>query len=368
MQALLDAFPVRLVGAKMESGRSLVTKTDVAKGTLLLRSPAVTAAVHKKHEALVCLRCLKFSDDDERPLPTRCESCSAVYYCGEACRNADAALHGTHCAQLKKASRDKAIKREELLLVRLLFRLLAAPESTMRPVNVLMADHEAVGGFKKRDKQRKSAAKAFVALLPPKPDTDCADVGAGAAGGGAVAVLAAQLVTSPEFRSVTKLVRILSRGPLNAFAVCSVQGETAGSLWFPAGAMLNHSCMPTAANQLEGNAMCFYAVDDLKAGTEITFSYTNIEQTGVLTRRETLWVNWGFQCQCLRCRYDGEVLGHRGKDTDAQEYKLKLDAYDTAHCCKCKGISAPAEHRGPATTEGCSCNTVNLVTPEPSGE
>ena len=60
MQALLDAFPVRLVGAKMESGRSLVTKTDVAKGTLLLRSPAVTAAVHKKHEALVCLRCLKF--------------------------------------------------------------------------------------------------------------------------------------------------------------------------------------------------------------------------------------------------------------------------------------------------------------------
>lgn len=57
-------------------------------------------------------------------------------------------------------------------------------------------------------------AKAFVALLPPKPDTDCADVGAGAAGGGAVAVLAAQLVTSPEFRSVTKLVRILSRGTL----------------------------------------------------------------------------------------------------------------------------------------------------------
>ena len=59
-----------------------------------------------------------FSDDDERPLPTRCESCSAVYYCGEACRNADAALHGTHCAQLKKASRDKAIKREEVRTMR----------------------------------------------------------------------------------------------------------------------------------------------------------------------------------------------------------------------------------------------------------
>ena len=34
MQALLDPFPVRLVGANMETGRSLVTKTDVAKGTL----------------------------------------------------------------------------------------------------------------------------------------------------------------------------------------------------------------------------------------------------------------------------------------------------------------------------------------------
>jgi len=59
-------------------------------------------------------------------------------------------------------------------------------------------------------------------------------------------------------------------------------------------------------------------------------------------------------------------LGHRGADTDALEYKRKLDAYDAAHCCKCKGISAPEERRGPATTEGCSCNTVNLIRHEQS--
>ena len=55
----------------------------------------------------------------------------------------------------------------------------------MGPVSVLMLDHEAVGGFKKRDKQRKTAAKVrfnFDIIFGPVPHASPALYHAGGGG------------------------------------------------------------------------------------------------------------------------------------------------------------------------------------------
>ena len=78
----------------------------------------------------------------------------------------------------------------------------------------MMPDGKHVTGFLKRKKQRESAARFFVELLP----ADAQDGGGG--GGGAISQplsLVDQLLLCPSFRDVQALERYLSSGPLNDF-------------------------------------------------------------------------------------------------------------------------------------------------------
>ena len=59
-----------------------------------------------------------------------------------------------------------------------------------------------------------------------------------------------------------------------------MEGESCGCGFFPAGAMVNHSCVPSASVQLEGAEMCFYATRDMAAGEEVTQSYANLGGDG----------------------------------------------------------------------------------------
>ena len=61
----------------------------------------------------------------------------------------------------------------------------------------------------------------------------------------------------PDFLSVKNCVNILASGPLNEFALFDVDGEAVGCGYFPLAAMCNHSCVPTASVQIEGEYMTF---------------------------------------------------------------------------------------------------------------
>lgn len=87
---------------------------------------------------------------------------------------------------------------------------------------------------------------------------------------------------------------------MNEFGLWASEGETCGCGFFPAAAMINHSCVPTASAQLERNEMCFYATQQLSEGEEVTFCYGSLVGQGIMTRGEVIAASWGFKCTCAR--------------------------------------------------------------------
>ena len=319
----LALHPIAVV-TTTRTGRGLVTARHVRAGETLLVSEPAAMSVHRKHLSLVCSACARFRA--RSALQTRC-TCG-TYYCSDACCAADAPLHAPHCAALLSLSRDRALKKEEASLVRLLFSALARA-GTLRPnaptlddTMTLMADHAAVKGFKRRRRQRIAAARAFVALQPPLR----ADHAAAAEEG---CELERQLLRSPIFRSVRAVEAILARGPLNEFGLCDIDGEAAGCGFYPSAAMANHSCVPTAAVRLERSSLVFIALTDLCAGTEVTFSYANLRGDGGVDRAENLELSWNFVCACERCRLAPGPSAARSR----------VDAFDALHVCVCGNVS-----------------------------
>ena len=150
----------------------------------------------------------------------------------------------------------------------------------------MMEDYKAIPGYPQRKRQRADAAKAFVALLPRPRLPAGADVGASAGLAGDPGTLEGQLELCPEFRSWKEVASLLARGPANEFGICDVDGETCGCVFYPAAAMVNHSCVPTTGVQVEDGCMVFYATQDLAPGDEITQSYGSTAGDGRLGRAE----------------------------------------------------------------------------------
>ena len=470
LEELLAPFPVELrqvstsVGGA--GGRAVVCSRAVGAGELLLRSRAVGATCHRRHEPHVCACCLRFSEDAELPVACGggCDGACGVWYCSAVCAHADGARHAAHCGMLARARRTKSIKKEEYSFVRLLLRMLGvcaayrskasdgggvggsggsifavgkrsdsgggdafdgnfedgleksdsyAPSGGLEHVMALMADEASIPGFKRRQRQREGAVKAFLALLPATAlsattaghggvKSAASDVAAAAAvaageeegGGGlagtqrcerdAVALLTRQLRWCPEFLSSRTLVALLSRQPLNEFGVCYIDGETVGGVCFPAAAMLNHSCVPSAALQLERQAtVAFYATRDLALGEEVTFCYTGAIARGIssagdddeddvkaLTRQELLQESWGIACCCDRCRLDdagrASSIGQTGDGPALAALRAKITAFDQhAMCEACRCFKVPDARRWGGGAGGheeiCGCGTFHAL-------
>jgi hypothetical protein len=282
MDELFRNFPVSL-RINSSSNRCVVAARDINCGELILRSSAVGVSSHRKHTLLFCGNCLRYSEDPARPLTCRCDSCDNIAYCSESCRTSDALIHKSHCAQLAGVMKSKNLGREEASHVRMLFRILCTcafyisqiacssepggiavsgePLTATLPgldhLLFMLEDSKEILGFKKRVCQREIAAREFVALLPPllasiDNETTCD-----------VTSLSGQLRACPQFRSAAFCASVLARGPPNEFGICDIDGETCGCCFFPAAAMINHSCLPTSAVQLEGKNLTFYATAHL---------------------------------------------------------------------------------------------------------
>ena len=379
--------------------RKIVCKKEIKFGDLIFRSKIAAATLHRKHYQLMCFSCKRFHEDLNSPLPVRCEVCRCTYYCSSKCLERDIALHSPHCHLLHLINSDKNLKKEEtsfvLLLLRLLSRLslkkmirMQHQEQTVHEeaatfldgINLthilsMMKDHNGVSGFKRRAKQRKKAATYFVNLMrsqkqcketKPLPNT----------GYFRKTTINQQLEVLPDFLSVKNCVNILASGPLNEFALFDVDGEAVGCGYFPLAAMCNHSCVPTASVQIEGEYMTFYATKDICAGEEITQSYANLGDDGKLTRQENIQASWGFVCKCLRCEvekhmFDEDTMSALSQGNDESEAVNKwrysfetLKEFDAANVCSCGAVVVPDTKRGKRAGDSCQCNCFNLISPD----
>jgi len=311
-----------------ERGRGMYATRLIMKNELILSSPVAASALHRKHIPFFCQNCFAYSEDDEAPFEEFCEECSSVYYCSAKCKDCDASLHAPHCSLL---SDTQLLKKEQACNVRLLLRMLSrcGQDSMLLPrIENMMCDHKQIRGFKRRMKQRKAAAIAFVDLTSkPEKNED----------------LVALLEENIAFTSKFAVMDLLARGPPNEFALFDQNGEPCGYGYFPTASLMNHSCVPSSSVQLEVDKMVFYAMRDIKEGEEILQSYCNIMGSHGLTRQENLEQSWGFVCNCSRCRRD---------------CKVDIVKFDDANLCACGGVMTPLEFRG-SRVGNCQCNSVN---------
>ncbi len=378
IEALFDGFPCELVRDKLVGGnRAVVASRRMDAGEQVLASAALGFAIDRRHMATRCAWCFAMrevnddtavgSDNDEEEdgiaWQLRCERCHSAYYCSEVCLAAATPQHHLECAALRAIEQCKQLKKEERLLARLLTSILGTlaaaddavpspspPRPTLQMLLELFPDQRESVGASKRTKQRLIAAKMVL----------------GVAGDALLAVL-------PE-ADVATLVSCLERGPMNEFGLWCADGEagSAGTAYYPAAAMLNHSCLPNVAHQFEGTALVFYTVRPIEAGEPLCFAYTTPSQQPTAARQKVLSNSWCFACRCPRCTNSLSSEEIRG--------------YDSSYICSCGQAKVPRKclrrtgasgstdmdhlvarwtaSEGVAAEVLCCCNIWNLVVSE----
>ena len=363
MEDLTTSYGVAL-GKDKYGGRGLFAERDFSFGEIVFKSSAAACTLHRKHYPLFCMNCHAFSENLSLPMPVSCSKCETTYYCSESCAREDLPIHHAHCNLLPVIEADQNLKKEETSLVRMLFRMLAksalhssspveiapnsVPTATSKHVALMIKDHKNITGYSRRKKQRKTAAQAFVALLP-NDGVKCktclsADLVEGTSMSSRLLSLDEQIsVCKMNFRHPTIVEDLLAGGPLNEFALFDFDGEAVGCGFFPGAGLINHSCAPSLSVQMEGRNLCFYASCSITTGEELTQSYCNIDGEGRQNRQETLKSSWGFSCCCRRCM------------------DVNMSDFDIVNLCPCRAIQVPFERRGSRVDSECQCNCFNLV-------
>ena len=114
------------------------------------------------------------------------------------------------------------------------------------------------------------------------------------------------------------MASLLARGPANEFGICCVEGETCGCVFYPAAAMVNHSCVPTTGVQVE--AGCMFVIDPSRPPLQCAIGKTR-------KRRCEL-----DHCYAVRAA----TLGRRSGD---QAHKVNLEIDLNRHfCIRGKGL------------------------------
>lgn len=302
-------------------GRILVTARPFKAGELVLRQAPVGVALRSRFQERWCAHCLRFACS---ALPRACVGCGLCWYCSARCQAAHAeGGHALECRTLRSLN-PRELPREVAFAARWLSSTLAHPEH--RAVAALLQDGPELPGFQKRRKCFQGAVKAFLEASKR----------------------AAWTVDASE----PELLRLLAGTPRNDFGLYGPDGELEGQGNFPALAMANHSCVPTAALRQEGRFMCLYALQPLPKGAEVTHCYVSLDEAGggedPAALREVLHTSWGFRCGCARC-------------TGAEA--CRVAAFDARHRCECGGVVLAAEGE-----LGCACNTWNRLPDPADGE
>ena len=353
---------------------------SLGKPQLLVAAP-LGIAIDRRHMAARCAWCFAMREADEGGAEEEepegiewqlcCEACRSCYYCSEACRAAAAPRHALECAALRAVDEQKRLKKEERALARLLISILATAQCppapgespartpTLSMLLELCPDQRDSVGAAKRAKQRRVAALTVLAE-----------------GGEALLRPLRQHTPKPASKSAREklLVSLLSRGPMNEFGLwCATDGDpgSAGTAYFPAAAMLNHSCAPNVAHQFERTSLVFYAARPIEAGEALCFAYTAPLSPQLQARQKTLRASWCFDCACPRCT--AELRSPAAATTSASVAVCVCGQVRLPQrCLRPAGAASDIERlaarwaaaEGKEVGEICCCNVWNMLTRE----
>ncbi|KAF6148179.1 hypothetical protein GIB67_011954 [Kingdonia uniflora] len=116
-------------------------------------------------------------------------------------------------------------------------------------------------------------------------------------------------LTVTEKIEMDKILDILDVNSLTEDAISAkVLGKNSDyygvGLWVLA-SFINHSCNPNARRLHVGDHVIVHTSRDVKAGEEITFAYFDV--LSPLKKRRELSKEWGFPCNCQRCKFEEEL-------------------------------------------------------------
>eukprot|EP00397_Hematodinium_sp_SG-2012_P048894 GEMP01056196.1.p1 GENE.GEMP01056196.1~~GEMP01056196.1.p1 ORF type:complete len:313 (-),score=60.69 GEMP01056196.1:294-1232(-) len=136
--------------------------------------------------------------------------------------------------------------------------------------------------------------------------------------------------------SQKEMLAMLRVENLNSFNLRDPKRSSAGWIMYPQASMMNHACYPNTGCTMNGNHLIFETLRDVKEGEELLQSYLG---------SNSVTDDWGFTCQCDRCR--GVV------------HPDEWEKFVTTFRCECGCITPQVG------TDGCHCQDGLLLDPVP---
>jgi hypothetical protein len=298
----LDPACLSLQHAAGQEGRHYIAGAALSQtGTLVWREHASAHALFDGHRKRACAYCLLRTTQvphSGSAFTRSCQgACAQVYYCSEACQQADASAHAPLCGPLRRLAtltlggHEKSVVKMVLVL---LFKLHA--ESGMEEGAKLAAleshylhwDAEELAGWRKAIAFVQSVL-AQCASLPAASLTE-ADIGLW-----------------------------ISRVESNSFGIWWNDKTCMGRALCLQASFFNHSCSPNLQCLQAGVQMEFRTLRPIALGEPLTITYISCNAP-LAARRRTLRSDYFFTCHCSRCEAEEASGGSAGPLTYTQKH------------------------------------------------
>ncbi|KAJ1520536.1 hypothetical protein ONE63_003655 [Megalurothrips usitatus] len=268
-----------------DGGRHVTAAGDIKAGDLLLTEQPAVAVLLQERVHTHCFQCMR-----RLRAPVACPRCSAVLYCGEACRaQAERTHHTVECAVLPLLWSSGA-SITCLMALRAVSQLPkgAAPSERVMSL-VTHADRR-----QPEDLLHRTHMAVFL--------TRCLQVSghAGATGGRLLTLL--QLL---QF-NVHEVSELELKAPKRYDTAAS---NFVGAALYPTLALFNHSCDPGVVRSFCGTTVVIHAAKGIRPGQPVSenygFCYSNKPRP---ERQDALRRQYWFQCHCQACEEDWPLL------------------------------------------------------------
>jgi|TARA_B110000091_G_C13795325_1_gene467584 SET and MYND domain-containing protein len=291
----LQRFHVKLTETPTR-GRILVATKDLRPGHLVIANQPFARTLRPSLWDARCFYC--FETLKEQGIQS-----NSIWYCSKRCQQIDYLLNhqveGPLLVPLRAECTSDDVLSDMILVARTLRRSHSVDSAQAATFEMLNQSHQNATHI--------DGTKASVPIVSTTQDVEAlvyhepANVEESPVTKVANDVVASGLLGSANV-SVNEIVRTLLRFGCNNFAVTSNLLVTIGAAVCPAGAILNHACLPNTAVTWNSNTgaqelRCCRAV---QKGEELTHSYTDAA-VPTLARRQSLRDNYGFMCECVRC-------------------------------------------------------------------
>ena len=300
-------------------GRSLIATSSMSIGSHPLTSlcePIAHPVLLESHRTSRCSYCFKSIRDDycDAPDDARRERRRLHRHCSPKCESLDGDWIGEERASHRLPS---APSPTALSCARILRRFDKSPTTTAARDKYDELCHDA-------NTSSEEEGEAYLAIL-----TQCR-LFLLAMGDASGARLARDLIHPDPSRAI----RFMSRMSMNGFTISDSEQLPIGHGVYLGASAINHSCRPNCVQtfwiRLHAPPMLrLTACRTIRAGDEITIGYCDVSAPRHV-RRESLWKNYKFLCDCPLCCEDG---GRR--DDDVVGLKCASDGCEGAGAVRC---------------------------------